>query len=230
MGTATWPELSGRRPLLILPLGAWEQHGPHLPLDTDSIIINRVVEEVMNSAELAKIDAVVAPTMSITASDEHHGFPGSLSTGSQALKDSVVAICRSASWARGICIVNGHGGNFNALKEIESALHFENIMHSIWSLPAYVGGDMHAGHTETSLLLHISPNDVRTHLMENGVHQHEGLLESMQVHGVQGVSKNGIIGNPTHADANHGEAVLSLYTKSLAAHLLATDEQWAAPS
>ena len=226
MSAATTSELSERTPLLILPLGAWEQHGPHLPLDTDTIIINRVVGDVIADQILSNIDLIVAPTIAITASDEHQGFAGTLSAGTQALKDAVVAICRSASWARGICIVNGHGGNTDALAAITSALQYENITHSIWSLPSYAGGDMHAGHTETSLLLHIAPEQVRDFTLQSGAPFTDNIVDAMREHGVQGISENGIIGDATTATASHGIAVLNLYTRSLLEHVLACHRDW----
>lgn len=226
MPTASSPDISVRAPFLLLPLGAWEQHGPHLPLDTDTVIINRVVSDVLTTDSLKNIDIIVAPTIAITASDEHHGFPGTLSTGTQALKDSVVAICRSASWARGVCIVNGHGGNADALDAITSALEYEQIAHSVWSLPSYVGGDMHAGHTETSLMLHIAPDSVRDIPFEPGTPFASGIVDEMRERGVQGISSNGIIGDASTATASHGEAVLALYTKSLQEHLLTCISEW----
>lgn len=226
MGSATSAEIAESRPVLLLPLGAWEQHGPHLPLDTDTMIITRVVADVLRHTDLQSFNVMSAPAISITASDEHDGFPGTLSTGTQALKDSVVAICRSASWATGVCIVNGHGGNADALAAITSALEYEKITHSVWSLPSYSGGDMHAGHTETSLLLHIAPNEVRTNVIARGAIQEAGLIDAMRDGGVQAVSENGIIGDASTATASHGKAVLDLYTNSLRAHVLECHREW----
>lgn len=223
MTAATSPEISGRAPLLILPLGAWEQHGPHLPLDTDTVIVNRVVSEVLQEIPF---DVLLAPTLPITASDEHQGFAGTLSSGTEALKDTVVAICRSASWARGVCIVNGHGGNSDALAAINSALDYEKITHSIWSLPSYVGGDMHAGHTETSVMMHIAPDSIRSSSIEPGTTQEIGIVDAMREHGVQAITENGIIGDATTATAAHGIAVLSLYVSSLRNHLTSLHQQW----
>jgi len=226
MGSATSAEIAESRPILLLPLGAWEQHGPHLPLDTDTIIVTRVIADVLSHQDLQIMNVMTAPALSITASDEHQGFPGTLSTGTQALKDSVVAICRSASWAQGVCIVNGHGGNADALADIASALTYERITHSIWSLPSYIGGDMHAGHTETSLLMHIAPQEVRTSVIASGATHDAGLVEAMRAGGVQSVSKNGIIGDASTATASHGKAVLDLYTNSLRAHVLTCHKEW----
>ena len=213
--------------VLLLPLGSFEQHGPHLPLDTDTIIIDAVVAQALRDSQIKADSFMVAPTIAISASDEHAGFPGTLSTGSAALADSVVAICRSASWTQGICIVNGHGGNTDALASITSALTYENIRHSMWSLPSYEGADMHAGHTETSVMLHVAPAKVQTDLIEPGtVGDASSLVAQMRTSGVAGVSANGVLGNPTTATSEHGVAVMKLYSASLASHLATLSTEW----
>ena len=167
------------------------------------------------------------PTIGVTASDEHNGFAGTLSIGTNALSDAVVSIARSASWARGICIVNGHGGNSDALKLVHSALDYENIRHSIWSLPYYEGADMHAGHTETSLMLHLAPDTVRMDLAEVGaVGDSEMLIERMRAGGIKEVSSNGVVGDPTNATAAHGTTMLSFYADHLTKLLLQIQTSW----
>jgi creatinine amidohydrolase len=213
--------------VLVLPLGSFEQHGPHLPLDTDTIIIDSVVAQALRDSQIKAGSFMVAPTIAISASDEHAGFPGTLSTGSAALADSVVAICRSASWAQGICIVNGHGGNSDALARIGSALAYEKIRHSIWSLPSYEGADMHAGHTETSVMLHIDPAKVQIDRIEPGtIGDASSLVAQMRTSGVAGVSTNGVLGDPTTATSEHGVAVMKLYSSSLAAQLATLTKEW----
>lgn len=213
--------------VLVLPLGSFEQHGPHLPLDTDTIIIDSVVAQALRDSRINADSFMVAPTIAISASDEHAGFPGTLSTGSAALADSVVAICRSASWAQGVCIVNGHGGNTDALARMGSALTYEKIKHSMWSLPSYEGADMHAGHTETSVMLHIDPAKVQIDRIEPGtVGNASSLVAQMRTSGVVGVSTNGVLGDPTTATSEHGVAVMKLYSSSLAAHLATLTKEW----
>lgn len=213
--------------ILLLSLGSWEQHGPHLPLDTDTIIIDSVVAQALRDTQV-DVDAFdLAPTIAISASDEHAGFPGTLSTGTEPLVQSVVAICRSASWSLGVCIVNGHGGNADALTRISSALTHEKIRHSIWSLPSYDGSDMHAGHTETSVMLYVAPDKVQTGRIERGtVGDASGLVAQMRTSGVAGVSVNGVLGDPTTATSEHGIAVLNLYSSSLVAHLATISNDW----
>ena len=214
-------------PIVLLALGSWEQHGAHLPFDTDTVIIESVVDAAIRSVDPENTQFSVVPTIGVTASDEHNGFAGTLSIGTNALSDAVVSIARSASWARGICIVNGHGGNADALKLIHSALNYENIRHSIWSLPYYEGADMHAGHTETSLMLHLAPDTVRMDLAEVGaIGDSEILIERMRAGGIKEVSSNGVVGDPTNATAAHGATMLSFYADHLTKLLLQIQTSW----
>jgi creatinine amidohydrolase len=214
-------------PIVLLALGSWEQHGAHLPFDTDTVIIESVVDTAIRSVDPENTQFSVVPTIGVTASDEHNGFAGTLSIGTKALSDAVVSIARSASWARGICIVNGHGGNSDALKLVHSALDYENIRHSIWSLPYYEGADMHAGHTETSLMLHLAPDTVRMDLAEVGaIGDSEILIERMRTGGIKEVSSNGVVGDPTNATAAHGATMLSFYADHLTKLLLQIQTSW----
>lgn len=214
-------------PIVLLALGSWEQHGAHLPFDTDTVIIEAVVDAAIRTVDPENTQFSVVPTIGVTASDEHNGFAGSLSIGTNALSDVVVSIARSASWARGICIVNGHGGNSDALKLVHSALEYENIRHSIWSLPYYEGADMHAGHTETSLMLHLAPGTVRMDLAEVGaIGDSEILIERMRAGGIKEVSSNGVVGDPTNATAAHGATMLSFYADHLTKLLLQIQTSW----
>lgn len=219
-------EIARGERILILPLGSWEQHGPHLPLDTDSVIISHVIDESLAHPSIGSHQFLCAPLLPITASDEHAGFAGGLSTGTEALVSAVVAICRSASeWSAGTIIANGHGGNFDALQHISSALTFEEILHSVWSLPSYVNGDMHAGHTETSLMMHIAPQLVRTeHIAE--LEPTQATVNDLRTKGVHGVSTSGVIGNPRTATPDHGKLVLNLYVNSLVREMQTRVAEW----
>ncbi len=227
MSAVTSSDVEHHHPIVVLALGSWEQHGPHLPLDTDTVIIDTVVQTALMLLNETHTQFLVAPTIAISASDEHAGFAGTLSTGSAALKDAVVAICRSASWARGVCIVNGHGGNLDALNEIVSALNYEGIAHSVWSLPGYTGGDMHAGKTETSLMMHIAPHAVRTDRIVNGnTDEWELLMPAMREGGVAAVSPTGVLGSAREATSEHGARVLDFYARHLAQHFTDAMTRW----
>jgi len=214
-------------PIVLLALGSWEQHGAHLPFDTDTVIIEAVVDAAIRSVDPENTQFSVVPTVGVTASDEHNGFAGTLSIGTNALSEAVVSIARSASWARGFCIVNGHGGNADALRLVHSALDYEKIQHAIWSLPYYEGADMHAGHTETSLMLHLAPDTVRMDLAEVGaIGDSEILIERMRAGGIKEVSSNGVVGDPTNATAAHGATMLSFYADHLTKLLLQIQTSW----
>src|SRR5664279_4158020 len=108
----TWPEV-GHRPMVLVPVGSIEQHGPHLPLDTDTTIAVAVAEAVADSLYEG---ILVAPALTYGASGEHQSFAGTSSIGSEVLKTVVVELVRSMStWAGRIIFINAHGGNVAAL-------------------------------------------------------------------------------------------------------------------
>lgn len=143
----------------MIPLGSTEQHGPHLPLDTDT----RIATAVARRARARLGDGwLVAPAIAYGASGEHQSFAGTISLGTEALTLLLVEYGRSAgTWARRLVFVNGHGGNVAALGAAVARLRAEG-RDAGWCPCVAPGGDAHAGHTETSVLLHISPADVRT--------------------------------------------------------------------
>jgi creatinine amidohydrolase len=86
---------------------------------------------------------------------------------------------------------------------------------------------MHAGHTETSVMLHVAPEKVQTDRIERGtVGDASDLVPQMRTSGVAGVSGNGVLGDPTTATSEHGIAVMNLYSSSLASHLAAISNEW----
>jgi creatinine amidohydrolase len=154
---AVWPELTGA-PLLVVPLGSVEQHGAHLPLTTDTAVAGAVAEAAAGALE----GALLAPPLPYGASGEHEGFPGTISIGTDALTGLLVEYGRSACrWARRVLVVNGHGGNHDALRAAGTVLRSEG-RDVAWFPCAVAGGDAHAGRTETSLMLHVEPDAVRT--------------------------------------------------------------------
>src|SRR5689334_11179637 len=104
-----WPDLAGRaqRSILVVPLGSTEQHGPHLPLGTDSAIAAALAGRLA----AARADVVVAPALPYGSAGEHAAFPGTLSIGAAALELVVVELVRSADAFAGVVLVSGHGGN-----------------------------------------------------------------------------------------------------------------------
>ncbi|SOD95063.1 mycofactocin biosynthesis peptidyl-dipeptidase MftE [Blastococcus haudaquaticus] len=202
---AVWPEIP-ERPLLIVPLGSIEQHGPHLPLGTDAALASAVAETAAGALE----GALLAPAIPYGAAGEHEGFPGTVSIGTDVLTSLLVEYARSACrWASRVLVVNGHGGNFYALRSAVPQLRTEG-RDVAWFPCAVPGGDAHAGRVETSLMLHVEPGEVRSDRAEAGATAPlRDLLPRMQAEGVRAVSPNGVLGDPAGATAAEGETMLS---------------------
>ena len=115
LGDRTWPTVGGG--VLLVPLGSTEQHGPHLPLRTDTMIAEAVALELGERLRATGTDATVAPALPYGASGEHEGFAGTLSIGTRALAQVLVELGRSAGlWCERVAFVNAHGGNVDALR------------------------------------------------------------------------------------------------------------------
>ncbi|MGY2001357.1 mycofactocin biosynthesis peptidyl-dipeptidase MftE [Blastococcus sp. SYSU DS1024] len=218
LGGATWSELP-ERPLLVVPLGSVEQHGPHLPLATDT----RTAETVAQAVVPGIGGALLAPAIPYGASGEHEGFPGTVSIGTEALTTLLVEYGRSACrWAGRLLVVNGHGGNFFALRAAVPLLREEG-RDVAWFPLAVPGGDAHAGRTETSLMLHVEPAAVRAERAERGeTAPLRELLPRMQAEGVRAVSPNGVLGDPAGASAAEGAELVA----DLAGRLVAAVRAW----
>ena len=215
----TWPEaasLAGAT--LIVPIGSCEQHGPHLPVDTDTV----VAEAVATAAADGLAGAVVGPSLGYGASGEHHGFPGTVSLGTDILAAVVVELARSALPPFGrIVVVNGHGGNHDALSKAADDCVREGRPVTVWS-PRLAGGDGHAGLTETSLMLALRPDRVRLDRLGPGnTTPLAELLPALRRDGVRAHSPTGVLGDPTGATAEHGRVLLTALVADLRSVLLA---------
>jgi mycofactocin precursor peptide peptidase len=204
LGDLAWPEVGERRRLLIVPLGATEQHGPHLPLSTDTDIAVALCHRLA----AAVAGACLAPALPYGASGEHQDFPGTLSIGGPATVRILVELGRSASetFARAL-FVCAHGGNRDALAEAVATLVSEGRDVRAWT-PRW-SGDAHAGELETSLMLAIAPELVVSQRAAPGNTAPLGeLLPALRAGGVRATSPSGVLGDPTPASAEHGRALL----------------------
>ena len=205
------PELAAHRRVLAVPLGSCEQHGPHLPLGTDTIIATELAERLA----ARRPDVVVAPALAISASREHAGFPGTLSIGTDTTAAVLVEIARSADWAAGIILVNGHGGNADAVDRAVATIRAEgrNVV-SWW--PRVPDGDAHAGRTETSLMLAIRASLVNIELAVPGeMRPLAEVAPDLRRLGVRAVSPTGVLGNPADATLEEGRDLLDTLTDDL---------------
>lgn len=152
--------------LVLIPVGATEQHGPHLATGTDWLIAESVLEQAAESAApRAARNLVIAPTVAYGASDHHLPFGGTLSLSAETMFSLLVDLVRSAaaSGVRRLAFVNGHGGNSGTLHAASAAAsaRYDVIVGHIdyWRmLPPTDGVPGHAGEFETSMLLALRPD------------------------------------------------------------------------
>lgn len=207
----TSPEVTERAAsLLFVPLGSTEQHGPHLPLSTDTDIAVAWCEALAGNRD----DAVIAPPLPYGSSGEHADFTGTISIGQKALEKVLVELARSAGDTFDtIVFVSGHGGNVEPLRRAVKTLRKEKRRVAAL-LPRLEGADAHAGHTETSIMLHIHPERVRMDKAVAGVTTPLiELIDQLRSSGLAGVTPNGVLGDPRTATAEDGAALLDALTE-----------------
>ncbi|WP_129664832.1 creatininase family protein [Phytoactinopolyspora endophytica] len=224
----------------VLPLGAVEQHGPHLPISTDYVVATSVAEAaVAGAAEAGVANAVLMPALAYTKSDEHHWAPGTVWLSWDTLMRTLVDIGRSlaATPIQRVLFINGHGGN-SALGQVACRqLRREFGLKTFFAHPMVpvdqggadvgdpneLGFGIHGGFKETSLMLHLRPDLVRMDLAERAVP--EGLAEYSMIGFGKPASFGwlsddfgpaGHIGDPTGANADAGKALFEGAVQAMA--------------
>ncbi len=201
----TWPEVDARPGVLVVPLGSCEQHGPHLPFDTDTRIAVAVATAIVEADDRL----VLGPTIGVSASGEHAGFAGTLSFGTVVVEEMLVELARSADAFDGVVVVNGHGGNLETLAAATGRVVSEGRRFAAVSCHV-PGGEPHAGWGETSILLHLAPEVVRMDRAEPGVTLPWSEVGGRAVReGFAAITPNGVLGDPTRATASDGVALFS---------------------
>ncbi|WP_238012178.1 mycofactocin biosynthesis peptidyl-dipeptidase MftE [Dactylosporangium sp. AC04546] len=216
-----WPVVRQRAAagaILAVPLGSTEQHGPHLPLSTDTDIAVALCCRLA----AARDDVLIAPPVPYGASDEHAGFAGTLSIGQNVLEHLVTRLVRSACETFGrVVLVSAHGGNAEAVTRAVDRLHAESrdvLLH----MPHWEG-EPHAGRTETAMVLSMRPERVSMADAVAGDTRPIGqLMPLLRTGGVRSVSPSGVLGDPAGATAAEG----SLLLDTLAARLIKEVTSW----
>lgn len=230
-------KLSGES-ILVLPLGAVEQHGPHLPFNTDLVIAERCATEAVAAAGDA-LDLWLMEPLAYTKSNEHAGTPGTVWLGPETMLQVLDDIGRSiaATPARKLAILNGHGGNSSLLNVACRELRLNHGLETFLlhpSLPPDQGGSgessggselgmgIHAGMAETSIMLHLRPELVRMDLAVRNVPEHLAANRHVRFGGAvtfgwlaADFGEDGVIGDPTGASAAAGADLFKLAVEQL---------------
>ncbi len=214
-------ELAASGAVLAVPLGATEQHGPHLPLSTDTDVAVALCERLA----AARPDVLAAPAVPYGSSGEHAGFAGTLSIGQAAVELLVLELGRSACETfRHVVFVSAHGGNAGPVSRAVARLRAE--YRDVMLFQPRWDGDPHAGRPETAMLLALRPAAVRR---ERGVpgdpRPLPELMPLLRAGGVRAVTATGVLGDPTGATAGEGSGLLD----ELAAQLTAQVGRWREP-
>jgi creatinine amidohydrolase/Fe(II)-dependent formamide hydrolase-like protein len=231
----TWPEAEARfreTDLVLLPVGAIEQHGPHLPLDTDAYDADRLAREV--AAACSDPKPLVLPLIPYGVSYHHEDFAGTLSVRNETMAQIIYDIGMGAArcGATKLVIVNGHGGNGAALAFAAQMINRDaRIFTCVESGEtsdididnmAETPNDVHAGEVETSTSLALRPELVRMDKARASVPAFSSrYLDFTNSRGVDWnaythrISKSGVMGDPTLATAAKGRLMWDVMVRNL---------------
>jgi creatinine amidohydrolase len=221
-------ELDHDRTVTVLPTGAVEQHGPHLPLDTDTFITTRVAEEAAVRAQRGG-PVLVAPTLAYGSSAHHMAFAGTLTLTAATFLTALGELCSSLAQhgLRRLLVVNGHGGNSALAREAIQQLCVRTPVLAAavdyWVLARDTaaevrdsppGGMAHACEFETSLMLHLRPHSVRHALVQREIPEPRFAAERLDLVApgtvaagwrTHELSTSGVLGAPDLATAEKGK-------------------------
>jgi len=240
-GSRLLAELSGpaaaetltERSILVLPTGAIEHHGPHLPLITDALVAEACASEAVRRAAASGLDVWQLPTLSVTKSNEHAWAPGTLWLSPETLLAVILDIGRSllTTPARTIVFMNGHGGNVAllnvALRELRQRFGLRTFFMPAVNVPSAAGGKsgpnehglgIHGGYSETALVMHLRPELVDPSRFVRNVPEHLAEYRHIGFNGKpvsfgwlsDDFGPLGIVGDPTGATAEAGARLFEL--------------------
>lgn len=218
------------RSILVLPTGAIEHHGPHLPLVTDALVAEASATAAVEAAAARGLDVWQLPTLSVTKSDEHSWATGTLWLRASTLFETVVDIGRSVAMtpARKLVFMNGHGGNVALLnvanRELRRRFGLQTFFMPASNVPSAAGADgapdelglgIHGGYAETSLVMHLRPDLVHPERQPRNVPEEIAGLKYIGFNAKpvsfgwlsDDFGPSGVIGDPTGASAAAGKAM-----------------------
>jgi len=205
-----------KKQIAIIPVGSIEQHGPHLPISTDSDIVTEIS---LRFSE--KINGILLPTINYGISDEHFPF-FNLSVKKSTLSKMLDDICESLikNGISRILIINGHYGNLESLKGFERKKK-RNRKIKVLSYWKYMDREFdHAGNVETSIMLAISKNvkmkNARKGFQTDGMSKQEiSKINKLAQKSFPKVTGNGVWGDPTKSSAKLGRKIINEVVNNL---------------
>ena len=216
---------------VVIPVGSTEQHGPHLPLSTDSLHTVAVLERVAK-----RLPALLAPLLPVGRADHHMAFPGTISVSHETLHAVVRDWCDSffRHGFRHVLIYSGHGGNAGPLATIITDLVREDPRRSIigctdWTIydnalfprarslgVAVEEAGWHAGELEASMILALDEKLVRMdHAAPGFLGNLAEVRDTLMSKGIQSVAPSGVLGDPRGATRDHGRQYLNVLTDAV---------------
>jgi creatinine amidohydrolase len=233
----TWREIESRigrgETTVVIPLGATEQHGPHLPLRIDSLIADALAERFCNRVP----EAIQAPTVEFGCSTEHMDFCGTLSlstaTLGAVLEDLICSLVRHGY--RHVVVFSAHGGNYGLFQELQPSLTASatparltvvqgiDRLGKVFAEASAVEGisaeasGAHAGEFETSIIAALRPDLIRWQQMETGTAKVPQDSQSLFYPSLRRNAPNGVVGDPGAASAERAERYLSAWVDYLVA-------------
>jgi len=243
----TWEDAKARaaeNPTILIPAGSIEQHGPHLPVETDSRLVWEVAWRAAEKAA-GTINILVTPPLLFGYSTHHREFPGTMTLSGTTYMSVVIELCESLihSGFQRIFILNGHGGNTDPINMAVRALrdrHDDVLMGTAgyWSIASQalsqarespIGGMSHACELEASMMWHLRPEVVKPERFEKRITRwrsplvRDDLLDSGNIKlafHFPDVTPKGFQGDPTLATREKGEKFLRLIVDEVAKFLL----------
>lgn len=218
-----WPAADdSEAAVALLPVGSTEQHGPHAPLGTDVTAAGAVARA---GADVTDVPVVVAPAIPVGVAAEHRHFPGTLWVSADTFRAYVRETVESLAghgWDR-VVVVNGHGGNVPALRELCGDVTRAGDAYAVpFTWFDAVDDEMgHGGPLETSLLMHVAPEQIREDELADaaaGATDRWGeWVEGVNLaYDTREFSENGVVGDPGEASAERGAALLEEASGALA--------------
>ena len=205
-----------KKQFAIIPVGSIEQHGPHLPISTDSDIVTEISLRFSK-----KIDGILLPTINYGISDEHFPF-FNLSVKKSTLSKMLDDICGSLikNGISRILIINGHYGNLDSLKDFERKKKKSRKI-KVLSYWKYMDREFdHAGNVETSIMLAISKNvkmkNAKKGFQTDGMSKQEiSKINKLAQKSFPKVTGNGVWGDPTKSSAKLGRKIINEVVNNL---------------